>query len=75
LWADSGPSVFLFCWSPGNNKDFISGFLFRLRRELRKRGHSYDFAIFQNCSLADSEKPEMLSVVRSYFDARQGMKP
>jgi hypothetical protein len=54
---------------------FISGFLLRLRRELRRRGHSYDFAIFQNCRLADSEKPETLSVVRSYFDARQGMKP
>jgi hypothetical protein len=69
-----GQSVFLFCWSPRNDKDFISGFLLRLRRELRKRGHSYDFAIFQNCSLADSEKPQTLSVVRSYF-ARQGMKP
>jgi len=75
FWADRGQSVFLFCWSQGNDKDFISGFLLRLRRELRKRGHSYDFAIFQNCRLADSEKPETLSVVRSYFDARQGMKP
>ncbi len=75
LWADSGQSVFLFCWSQRNNNDFMSGFLLRLRRELRKRGHSYDFAIFQNCDLADSEKPETLSVVRSYFDARQGMKP
>jgi hypothetical protein len=75
FWADQGQSVFLFCWSPRNNDDFISGFLLRLRRELRKRGHSYDFAIFQNCRLADSNKPETLSVVRSYFDARQGMKP
>jgi hypothetical protein len=74
-WAGQGQSVFLFCWSQRNDKDFISGFLLRLRRELRKRGHSYDFAIFQNCRLADSEKPETLSVVRSYFYARQNMKP
>jgi hypothetical protein len=75
FWADQGQSVFLFCWSPRNDKDFISGFLLRLRQELRKRGHSYDFAIFQNCRLADSEKPETLSVVRSYFDARKSLKP
>lgn len=75
FWAEWGHSVFLFCWSPRNNDDFTSGFLLRLKRELRKRGHSYDFAIFQNCHLADSNKPETLSVVRSYFDARQGMKP
>jgi hypothetical protein len=75
FWADQGQSVFLFCWSQRNDKDFISGFLLRLRRDLRKRGHSYDFAVFQNCRLADSEKPETLSVVRSYFDARQGLKP
>jgi hypothetical protein len=70
-----GQSVLVFCWDPRNDKDFISGFLLRLRRELRKRGHSYDFAIFQNCRLADSEKPEALSVIRSYFDGRQGVKP
>ena len=75
LWADRGQSVFLFCWSQGNDSDFMSGFLLRLRRELRKQGHSYDFAIFQNCSLANSEKPETLSIVRSYFDARRGAKP
>ena len=75
FWADYGQSVFLFCWDPRNNKEFISGFLLRLKRELRKRGHSYDFAIFQNCRLADSNKPETLSAVRSYFDARQGLKP
>jgi hypothetical protein len=75
FWANRGQSVFLFCWSPRNNDDFVSGFLLRLRRELRKRGHSYDFAIFQNCRLADSEKPETLSVVRSYFEAQRGMKP
>jgi hypothetical protein len=72
FWAERGQSVFLFCWSERINNDFISGFLLWLRRELRKRGHSYDFAIFQNCRLADSNKPETLSVVRSYFDARQG---
>ena len=75
LLADRGQSVFLFCWSQGNDTDFMSGFLLRLRGELRKRGHSYDFAIFQNCSLANSEKPETLSIVRNYFDTRKGLKP
>jgi len=30
FWADQGQSVFLFCWSQENDKDFISGFLLRL---------------------------------------------
>jgi hypothetical protein len=73
--VDTGKSIFLFCWSRGSTADYIFDLVLRLRRELRKRGHSYDFAVFENCDLADPQKPETLSAVRSYFSAYGGLKP
>jgi hypothetical protein len=66
--VDTGMSVFLLCWSRGT-ADYIFDLVRRLRQELHKRGHSYDYAVFENCRLADPQKPETLSAVRSYFSA------
>jgi hypothetical protein len=65
--VDKVKSVFLICWSQGS-ADYIFDLVLRLRRELRKQGHSYDYAVFENCGLSDHQNPETVSAVQSYFN-------